>query len=731
MTTIHKNTVVVNQSTVAPSKPTVTPPGTQGVVPVEPKKPCAPSSQFDCGDQKQSKMPCVDDALIVIKETVVTNEVIRVDPLYVTGTANPGAKVAIRNPDIKGWPEIATATADTSGKFSVEVTDASLFARGDRVWVTAEEPGMRESEGVLKRTWTRTDLTHTHRVYRGGSLVSESTRHSQVPHLRNADDRPPYFDTDAVKTTFGSGNDGITLLLSGGDRAVPPESTVSLGNVQATADRFGRFELNLSQLKPDTTLELTIQDVHGRITKLPFRVPSYSLNTQPLVAGARWEQGALHLQTGPFLNPGEKVAVHLSSTGKIHTLTADDTGALDARLEGVAPYQVLEVGTPKGDKADRIKQLVALPADCKSGALLDLDEVCLTVPSFKKSLPQARWVNGGLSIPPISHLPPFGVVEIVSEGKVLHSARADAHGEAGGVSLEGVAPGQDLSFITYDAGGRRLGVDVPHWCAPGETECGEEPTLRRRHANATLQELSGLIGTGQLEPGGPYKYPDSAIEVRTKLNPTDWHKFTGVRDSGSRLEVSGDIRPELWPELPTLAPDSVATLSSADWDTGARNVVFSLWDSKKGERTDVSVQVPLPVEDDRIAVENGHPMPKPEQCLALLKRATAFLLLARSVGQGPGDPAYEGPLRAAKALVFALDRIAVQNPAQAEALKTQASEVLRHLSEEELDAKRWVTPAGALPVSTSRDQDDFWTKFTLLDARDHFAARRRQSGQVG
>jgi hypothetical protein len=658
--------------------------------------------------ETRSRTPDITGAIIDLQEEVdLTRHIplVPVDPLIVAGKATPGADIALRNPDMQGWPVIGAATADAHGLFRIEVSDASLFHRGDRVWVTAKEAQKDESEGALLDTFTFTERTTRNRTYYGSQLVEDSARIDRFTHDLKADDRSPYFDASLVKFELGKGEVGFTLQLVGKERAVPPGTTVHLAGHAALADKQGRFELNVSGLSPGTAPQLTLTDVHGRNSTVPVRLPGFGLDAALLVEGARWsKEGSLCVSTAPFLTPGQAVRVRNARTGAIQELQADAKGELRTTLSNVQPFDVLQWGVSESARqATRIRELVVLPQG-KGPALQDTDSVEVTKPSFEASLAKARLKDGIFKLPAITDLPPFGELEIRDAKDVLVRNRADADGTVASQKLEGIARGQKLQLFTYDAAGRRMGVDVIRYWVPEGRDPAELPTVRRRSENSTVQELASLVGSGLVD--APPLEASVSHEVSTRLNPDDWCRVTGARTNQFRTELSGDLQRDQWPEAAEASSYASMTLGRADWGTGERNLRFNFYDGSSSHMTEL--HVPLPIDDERVEA-HPEPMPGPADALALLRRSIAFLILARDNAQSPGDAAYDTPLVAAKTLLFALDREASKlSPADAEKLRNEAQSIVSQFENEPLDAHVGVVPEGAVPVSSHVSVDRFW-----------------------
>lgn len=659
-----------------------------------------------CPPDKRTKLPAVDEATVLTEVEINTATHRRTggDPLIVRGTARPGATVRVYNPDLRGWPEVGTAVADAQGAYAIRVDDTSRFARGDRVLVTAHEPGKSPSGGVLKATVPFTQTTYTHSDYLNGALTQRTSRTTLTPDLADADDRPPYYDDTAVRTTTRLERGGMRLELTGGIKAVPPGSKIMGGQTSAVAADDGSFKLTLRNAQPGSTAELRVIDVHGRTTTVPVAVRSLRAEVQALADGAQWTaDGALRLRGQLGLAAGDAVVVRDVATGAIHRMVADAAGCVDGRLTGLSAWSVLEVGVEtQGIRSNELARAVATP----SGLHLVKDEAC--TPSLEASLGGARLacIDGQdvLALPEVDHLPPFGRIDVLRGGEVAYEVRADAAGRTPQVGLGGVVPGEKLALRTYDASGRRVGVDVPAYTVPAEEDGVSPARATRASESARLADLVALIGTGRVAMPAT----GERAELRARLLPEETRLGPRIElnEASGRTELRGAFPEGTMKEAAGASAYDSARLAVVDWETGQRNIVFDLYRNNQLDQR--AVRVPLPQADGTLPTVNGvSPLPTADEVVPMLSRAVAFAALARSLGAGPGEAAFDGPMRAARTLLFALDRLAVAagDAAAADQLRARAAEALGSAAVDVVDASRWVPGAettGATPASVAR-----------------------------
>lgn len=676
-----------------------------------------PIDSCDTGCQPVSAMPVVDDAYIHVAVIETTQTVI--DPLYVVGTAAPGATVKVQNPDRQGWPVIAEVKADAvTGAYKVEVTDLKLFGRGDRVFVTAEEAGRKVSEGVLKSTSSKVETTHVHQSLMRGRVVNESRNVSTAYHGFQVDDVPPYYDQKEVTSRFTKTGSGATLLLTGANHAVPPGSTVSIGSAQVVADRFGRFELQLENLRLDSVLTVKVKDPHGRVSDRPLKVPGARLSLEGLVAGSRLEGNRLNLDAPCYLSAGDKLAVRRES-GELQMLTADEHGSIKGCIEGVRPFETLQFSVAGNNQTTQLSSAVVVPGHCD--ALLDLDGVRVTNPTLEQSLAGAQAVlkpncEPAVNLPEICGLPAFGKVVFQFEGQTVGELRADERGNTPRTSLAGISPGQELQVITFDAAGRRLGVDVSRWTAPNTSGASSRLEVRRRAENTSLTEMASMIGTGRLDAGTHADVKESRLEIR----PNDSY-FGSSKNRIDPAALSQEDQDTLG-----VVPgnETYLTFVTAEWSGDSRNIVYSTYDHATNKRAQHQLIAPLPYGDDRAAVEGQRPLPEAIDCLMMLKRAKSLAHLARELGKRPGDAEYDAPIRAAHASLFLLDRLAVQNPGAAQSLRESAEKSLAGWQAEPIASTEWVAPSDSTPVTSQEALEQFSSALLHADLAERVARPR-------
>jgi hypothetical protein len=668
----------------------------------------------DCPPSSRSKLPGIDEATVLTEVEINTATHLRTtrDPLIVRGTAKPGATVRVYNPDIRGWPEVAQVVADASGAYAVKVDDTSKFARGDRVLVTAQEAGKQASGGVMRATVPFTQTTHNHNTFRDGALVNRTSNVTVTPDMVDADDRAPYYDETAVKATTRFERGGLRVELAGNTKAVPPGTKLSVAGATATAGDDGRFSLSIRNAQPGITLDLRLTDIHGRTSSVPVTVRSLRAELDDVVTGTRFlPDGSLHVRAQTRLAAGDTLTLRDASSGALHRLVADAAGKIDTKLSGLTPWTVLEVGVEtQGIRGNELSRVVVLPSECGAALHAVSDAAC--EPTLAKALSSAHLacVDGQdvLVLPEVDQLPAFGRVDILRNGEVLHALRADAKGRTPEVGLADVVPGEVLSLRTYDAAGRRVGLDAPRWMVPATDDARTVVTATRAAESAPLAELVQRLGTGTVAMPAT----GEGVELRANLvhDPLRLRPAIEKNAASGRTELSGAFPAGTMPEVAGADAYDAVRLAVVDWTTGQRNIVFDLF---KGNKLDQqAVRVPLTQADGTLPTVNGQvTLPEAAPTVAMLGRAVGFAALARSLGAGPGEAAYDGPMRAARTLLFALDQVALRSsPAQAEALRAQAAAAVAALPSgaDVVDAGRWLPGAGGSGVTPSADAKAFW-----------------------
>ncbi|MCP4498771.1 MAG: hypothetical protein GY822_02255 [Deltaproteobacteria bacterium] len=128
-------------------------------------------SQIFCGkadvtsnlENHAPKDPIVLDARII--KPRVMDQGRGVDPLEITGEAEPFSTVIVRNASVQGNPVIGSVVVGEDGKFSFESTDERKFKHGDKLLVMAKDQGKARSNNTLSKTcsyelqvWNRTGV---------------------------------------------------------------------------------------------------------------------------------------------------------------------------------------------------------------------------------------------------------------------------------------------------------------------------------------------------------------------------------------------------------------------------------------------------------------------------------------------------------------------------------------------------------------------------------------------
>jgi hypothetical protein len=198
-------------------------------------------------------------------------------------------------------------------------------------------------------------------------------------------------------------------------------------------------------------------------------------------------------------------------------------------------------------------------------------------------------------------------------------------------------------------------------------------------------------------------------KLSAKLIPDTTLHGIGVREhkAAARTDLHGPFPEGTLPEVAGASRYDSVNLAVVDWTTGQRNMVFELYQNNRTVQT--SVQVPLPVGGNELTLDGKAILPDAQASLDLLKRTIAFAALAQSIGQKPGDKAYDAPMRAARTLLFALDQIALRDPAKATELREAAKAAVAPIANELVDASKWVPGDGMEGVTSKTSLETFWS----------------------
>ncbi|OGQ78223.1 MAG: hypothetical protein A2289_04390 [Deltaproteobacteria bacterium RIFOXYA12_FULL_58_15] len=678
-------------------------------------------------DKKHEKSSCrtatpsIETAIVEKHKERVDNVIAPApyDPLYVAGKADPGAKISLTNPDIQGWPVIATTTADGNGEYSFKVEDPSKFEYGDRVLVSAQSKNKEMSQAVMRCTKPIEQVHVTrHHIQRGHIIRSEDGGSYVNVLIHGTDLRGPYLDASRLAVSWGrtaGDKSGFSLSIKADSKAVPPsgaedgESTkirVYTGNkliAKVKADEYGRFDLTADSFRPGRHISIEVEDVHGQISKYDLATDHLHFDERALRDSVRrpLTQGTCakshvtddkcvsqrevygkppYLVFSPDLcrrddsvvTPKSSVAIRIIKAGEkecpAYQMTADGLGRLNA---AVGPVKVFEdivemaVVDKEGDRGLQVRRYIVLPEPIDGSYLFPLDEVRQSAPNLESYLEAIKGSkNGTIELPTLEGLPPFGQLSF-EHNKKRQVFRADAEGVLCGArlntpvdSVDGApAISKPVKVQLLGPSGRSLGVEYT-WRFP---ECHNHQKVEGKLINSravSLGTLAHSIGEGKYALiDSPYNIDVSA---RCSKAPGGWGYSAAEEFEFHYGRHDYEARvdnpfPQGWQPQGRTFTMGEVALEVFNSEEGVRNVTVPGRDH---------LHLHIEVSSEGAIIDRG---PSREisakdipQLTIMLEESLTLAAQAYSMGCGPKDRLYDSAMTAAKTILFAMDRAALR-----------------------------------------------------------------------
>ncbi|HEY1099360.1 MAG TPA: hypothetical protein VGF99_10535, partial [Myxococcota bacterium] len=502
---------------------------------------------------------------------------------------------------------------------------------------------------------------------------------------KKTDDRPPFFQQQLVRPKLDIPAEvaqPYLFSLLGGDDSVEPNSsiTVRVGSQVFTtkSDDMGQFALKVSDVIPGQRLAIEVRDLNGNGVDVPARVPPVALPQPQLLAGMQVGDAGLRVDVLGAVPPGGALIVRNVKSGVVSEVVADKNGKLSGVVPGIATFSAFEVAVRdvNGHVSEDAALFAALPPSKVHGngviaaSSLDAVEPDL-VRAFQAVVgppmdlvKNGQTVPGGpyLPLPALPKLPAYAQLDVVKDGAVVQSFRADSTGSLEGL-MRGVHVGDALSFRQKDAAGRAFPTQIDGFVVPdgkcGSTVVGTVP--------AKLQRLDATrVGSGTLTLDPEWLAP--AKIVVGKHAPSDFQQLHAIRSA-----VGGAVLPAPPAEFMRAHLGDAATMAEGA-TLEVKHQPGSKW---------VSVDVPgittraVQLGWDEIeGTLHGVTEQSLPQVKEALRGALALVGAAYAQGKEPGDVSYDRAMGAAKTLLFMLDRFAVANPTAAKAAQDVAADVL-------------------------------------------------------
>ncbi len=600
------------------------------------------------------------------------------DPLNVTGKATAGSKVEFYNASVPGRPALGSSIADANGHFAFELTDETKFKFGDQVGVRLSSATGQQGRALIVPTepFLITNMATTYFTRVSGTPQDVRTDHTSRTEAlaKNTDDRPPFFQTQLVTPKLDTPSEveqPYLFSLLGGDDAVEPNATITvrLGNevFQTKADDLGQFALKVSGVIPGQRVAIEVRDLNGNGIDIPARVPPIALPQPRLLQGMTPSADGVRVNVTGVVPPAGALIVRNTATGVVSELVADKHGKLDGVIRA-APHEAFEVAVRdvNGHVSEEAALLVSLPASSSSKAgvvsahTLDAPMPDLVCALQNLSGPPVDVVVNGVSrpggpflpLPTLPKVPPFAALDVVKDGAVVQTLRADGAGKLEGM-IRGVHVGDALTFRLSDAAGRMFAQEVVGFVVPDgkvtSTVTGQVPP-RLRPLDATL------VGSGTLALDPSWLAPAKILVG--KAIPTDFVQRHAVVSSVGGALIAAPPPSFQAEHAGGILLDGGATLTVTQRPG-------SKWVSIDAPATTGTPTQPLAFGYDDItgALHNVTEQTLP-QLKTALSTTLAVVSAAYAQGKEPGDVGYDRALGAAKTLLFMLDRFCVQNAAQ-------------------------------------------------------------------
>ena len=389
------------------------------------------------------------------------------DGYTVTGTAEPGAKVEIK--DSTG-AVIGSATADGSGNYSVSLP-GSVGANAD---ITA----------------TATDAA--------GNVSAPTSGKTPADPDTTAPDAP------VISSVTGNSTDGyvVTGTAEAGSKVEIKDSTGAVVG-SATADGSGNYSVSLpGSVGANADITATATDAAGNVsTPTSGKTPADADTTAPdapVITGITGNSTDGYTVTGTA-EPGAKVEIKDSTGAVIGSATADGSGNYSVSLPGSVGANA-DITATATDAAGN----VSTPTSGKTPA--DPDTTAPDAPvitGITGNSTDGYVVKGTAE--------PGAKVEIKdSTGAVIGSATADGSGNYS-VNLPGsVGPNANITVTATDAAGN-VSAPTPGKTPadPKDTTAPDAPTI----TNVTGNSTKGYVVTGKAEAESTVEIKDGSGKV--------------------------------------------------------------------------------------------------------------------------------------------------------------------------------------------------------------------------
>jgi hypothetical protein len=632
------------------------------------------------------------------------------DPLNITGHAEAGAKVEFYNASQPNRPVIGDMEADADGKFRFELTDETLFKYGDQIGIRVIDGSGDASEAIVVPTEPfRLDRVTTN--YRRGSTLLRTDRTATLTAMgANHDTRNPFFQQDRVNLSFtppATHDAPHVMEFVGGDDSVEPNSTltVKVGNDEYTtkADKFGKFGLKVFGFQPGDHIKLEIKDINGKGVDVDYQVPTVTMNMQNFSNGikrppsSRTPSGMdqvvgdgppwVKVDAPGVTVPHGAVIIENQTTGEVMELKANENGDINAALGGVDNFDVLEMVArdAKGNLSEHAEVSVMLPEKVRrfGSFLVPAEAMNQAQPNIASVLeaiegpPQDVEVNGEK----LKGGPFLGMPDIAG----IQYMRADKAGKLEGL-LRGVNVGDQLNFQVLDAAGRTFPVELHGWQVPGAGQSNDVPAQDIRPEARTLNSALGEIGNGTLDLIDPwltnFEIKTGAAKTPGTSVPLEYSReFFGDKANRDKNEAKFDFFPPA--VLQKMGFTNTSNISETSLKMDENSGTKRLTMSHTGGRT-FSVGVDYVMGRVNLGQPNSH-IAIPQHLAHLteaLKSALGFVGLAYAQGKEPGNMEYDRAMGAAKTVLYVFDRLAVDNPAEKQAI---------------IDAAKAAIPDGGFP----------------------------------
>lgn len=617
----------------------------------------------------------------------------RRDPLNMTGKAPANSVVEFYSASVPGRPLLGTAKADASGHFSYELTDETKFVFGDQIGVRLQGHDGTKGRPLIVPTEpfliTNTETTYFTRA--SGTPVDVRTDFTSTQRAldKNTDDRKPFFQAALVDRALEVPSEveqPYAFTLVGKDDSVEPNSTITVRvgseEYKTTVDDLGKWALKVRDVAPGMRLSIEVRDINGNGVDIPARVPPIALPAPQLAAAmtAAVDGDGLRVKVADLAPPGGALIARNARTGVVSELVADKQGRLDGVLKGIEPFDSFEIATRdvNGHVSEQTELLVHMPKGVVLAQSLDVKEPDLASALQHTCGPPVDIMVGGkakpggpfLPLPALPKLPAHAQLEVVKDGVVVQTLRADANGKldangGAGPMLRGVHIGDALSFRLKDAGGRMFPTQVTGFVVPD----GALQSKVSAFVPPSLQPLdASRVGSGTLALDPAWLAP-ARVLVGAHA-PTDFQQRHAVQS-----QVGGAILKQ--PEAAFMSEHFGGAGASGDVLKSGASVVVTQEQGRKTLTIDTGAPgargaVSFGFDDTLGTLTPNIAATDLPRLQSALTASLAVVGAAYAQGLERGDVAYDRALGAAKTLLFLLDRFAIANPSEAGAARAAA-----------------------------------------------------------